>query len=75
MAKRDEPKASLHDIFECARNCLDFTDGMTFEEFEKDLKTVSAVLHQLMVLGEGVKRLEIKFKGNYPHIPGRKWPE
>ena len=38
---------------------------------EDDLKTQSAVLHQLMLFGEGVKRLSDEFRDEHPEIPWR----
>jgi uncharacterized protein with HEPN domain len=37
--------------------------------FLSDLKTQSAVLHQLMVLGEAVRRLATGFRESHPEIP------
>ena len=37
--------------------------------FEADLKTQSAVLHQLMVMGEAVKRLSQPFRERHAEIP------
>jgi uncharacterized protein with HEPN domain len=39
--------------------------------FENDLKTQSAVLHRLPVLGEAVRRLSGQFRTNHPHVPWR----
>ncbi len=72
MSKQHNVKVSLFDILECSKNCLKFTKGMTFESFEKDLKTTSAVLHQIMVMGEAVKRLGADFTDKYPVLP---WKE
>ena len=38
-------------------------------DFLDDVKTQSAVLHQLLVVGEAVKRLSPTFRGRYPSIP------
>lgn len=38
-------------------------------EFLADIKTQSAVLHQLMVMGEAVKRLSRDYREQHPHIP------
>ena len=57
MTKLRDPKVSLHDILECANNCIGFTKDMSFEEYGADIKTVSAVLHQIMIIGEAAKRL------------------
>ena len=37
--------------------------------FEVDLKTQSAVLHQLLVIGEAVKRLSPTFRVRHAHVP------
>ncbi|MFZ0927913.1 MAG: DUF86 domain-containing protein [Syntrophobacteraceae bacterium] len=65
--QRDE--ATLVDIANAARLALDFSAGLTSDEFLRDLKTQSAVLHQLTILGEAVKRLSEGFRARYPDIP------
>lgn len=47
--------ATLLDIARAARLASEFTAGMDQAAFRADLKTHSAVLHQLMVMGEAVK--------------------
>ncbi len=42
---------------------------MNFEQFLKDSKTQSAVQHQILILGEAVKRLPQDIKDKYPNIP------
>lgn len=37
--------------------------------FLHDVKTQSAVLHQLLILGEAVKRLSKEFHASHPEIP------
>ena len=51
---------------------LEAIEGMTFEEFEKDMKTIHAVQHQLLVLGEATKIIENEFRKKNPDIP---WKE
>jgi uncharacterized protein with HEPN domain len=46
-----------------------FIQGMTKEAFLGDLKTPSAVLHQVMVLGEAVKWLSETFRERHPILP------
>ena len=59
-------EAILLDIARAARLARDFVAGMTKEEFLADLKTQSAVLYQLLVLGEAVKRLSGQFRSQHP---------
>ena len=67
MSKQRDPKVSLFDILGCAKNCLEFTKDMTFGEFEKDGKTISAVQHQLMIIGEATKRIDENFRNLTPY--------
>jgi uncharacterized protein with HEPN domain len=64
---RDE--ATLLDIVTAGRRVLEFKAGMEKEEFLDDLKTQSAVLHQLMILGEATKRLSLETRQSAPEIP------
>ena len=52
---RDE--AILLDVAQAARLVLTFKQGMDKAAFLQDIKTQSAILHQLMVMGEAVNRL------------------
>jgi uncharacterized protein with HEPN domain len=61
--------ATLLDIATAARLIVEFTKGMDKAAFLDDIKTQSSVLHQLMVLGEAVKRLSDGFRARHPKIP------
>jgi uncharacterized protein with HEPN domain len=61
--------ASLLDIAKAARLVLEFTQGMSQEEFEADVKTQSSVLYQTTIMGEAVKRLSPEFRQQHPSIP------
>ena len=63
--------AILLDILKAARLALVFTGDLDRPAFLDDLKTQSAVLHQLLVLGEAVKRLSEGFRMSHPAIPWR----
>jgi len=64
---RDE--TTLPDIANAARLIHTFVQGMTREVFLGDLKTQSAILHQVTVLGEAVKRLFQAFREWHPILP------
>ena len=59
----------LLDIVQAAQLILAFKEGMNKAAFDTDLKTQSAVLHQLMVIGEAVKRLSPAFRESQMDIP------
>jgi len=50
-------EAVLHDILNAANLVRDFVRGVDKQTFLDDWKTRSAVLYQLTVIGEAVKRL------------------
>ena len=58
--------ATLLDIAQAARRIQDFVAGMDKAAFFADAKTQSALLHQLTVLGEAVKRLSRAFRDQNP---------
>ena len=59
----------LKDIANAARFTLEFVDGLNNEIFIDDWKTRSAVLYQLTVIGEAVKRLSSGFRAAHVQIP------
>jgi len=65
--RRDE--GTLLDIAKAARAILAFVQGLDREGFLKDFKTQSAVLYQLIVIGEAVKRLSFELRKQHPEIP------
>lgn len=65
----ERDNATLLDIARAVRLVQEFIQGMSREGFLSDLKTQSAVVHQLMVIGEAVKRLSVGFRDAHPSIP------
>lgn len=61
--------ATLLDIENAARLIIEFTLDISRLAFDDDIKTQSAILHQLMVLGEAVKRLSADFRAVHPEVP------
>ena len=51
--------AHLLDILKAARLAIEFKGPAEKAEFLEDAKTQSAVLHQLLIIGEAVKRMLI----------------
>lgn len=61
--------ATLLDVARAARLAIEFTAGMDQGTFMLDARTQSAVLHQLLVMGEAVKRLSAEFRSAHPAVP------
>jgi uncharacterized protein with HEPN domain len=64
---RDE--TTLLDIARSARLALDFMRGLDLASLRADLRAQSAVLHQLLILGEAVKRLSLEFREAHQAVP------
>ena len=61
--------AVLLDMLTAARRAVEFASGLTQEQLGPDLKSQSAILHQLLVLGEAAKRLSETFRETQPNTP------
>ncbi|HBL28428.1 MAG TPA: hypothetical protein DD490_16470 [Acidobacteria bacterium] len=59
----------LVDILIAARDLLEFKQGATREEFLRSKLLRSAILHQLVVIGEASRRLSEDFRARHPEIP------
>jgi len=59
----------IADLLNAGRRIRDYLRGMSFREFEKDLKTQDAVIRNLEVIGEAVKLLSEEFKRKHPEVP------
>lgn len=62
----------LQDILEQAEEILAFADGLDYEAFCVDAKTVKAVLYDLAVIGEAARSLLPDIQDVYPDLP---WEE
>ena len=62
---------TLFDLLNAARSACEFLGKCDKNAFSLDRKTQSAVLHQLMLLGEATKRLSSGFREQHSEIPWR----
>lgn len=61
MSKRS-PELLIQDILESCHKILTYTEGITFDEFSKDSKTIDAVIRNFEIIGEAANRLPEEFK-------------
>ncbi|MBM3323587.1 DUF86 domain-containing protein [candidate division WOR-3 bacterium] len=61
-------RARLEDILEAADAILEFTRGMTRTEMAGDRRTRDAVVRNLEVIGEAVKKLPVELRARHPEV-------
>ena len=62
-------RAALLDMLNAAQKVLQYKAGMNKVAFLDDDKTQSAVVFQLLIIGEAVKRLSSDLRAQHPEIP------
>lgn len=58
----------LADIREAIDRVGGYIEGMSFEEFSRDQKTIDAVARNLEIMGEAANRLPDEFKEDYSDV-------
>lgn len=67
-----DPGLYLLDMVEACRKVQALIKGMDLAEFSEDWRTRDAVLHNLEIIGEAVKRLPEEPKQEAPEIPWKR---
>ncbi|MBD2058614.1 DUF86 domain-containing protein [Oculatella sp. FACHB-28] len=62
---------SLVDISRAAQLILGFAQGLEKTGLAANLEKQSAILYQIVVIGEAVKRLSTDFRNQHPEVPWR----
>ena len=65
-------KVYLDDILEAIAWIRIYTTGITYDSFQDDRKTVDAVVRNLEIVGEAVKRIPERIRGQHPDIDWKK---
>lgn len=60
---------TVKDIELAATALMEFTHGFDWAAFTADYKTQCACIHQILVMGEAVKRLSKELRSQHPDIP------
>jgi uncharacterized protein with HEPN domain len=64
-------KLRIEDILEAIDDIGRFTEGMNYESFCSDTKTVKAVLYNVAVIGEAARLIPTEVQLKHPEIPWR----
>jgi uncharacterized protein with HEPN domain len=65
---RREWSLLVADMQEAIEKIASYVDAMTFTDFQSDTRTVDAVVHNLLVIGEAARCLPASIKENHPEI-------
>jgi len=71
-AEDRDPVDFLRDILDSIDKIGNFIEGLDFDEFAEDDKTVYAVIRALEIIGEATKNLPESLKKKHPEVPWRK---
>ena len=71
MSKR-QPQLLIEDITDSSNKILDYTSGMSFIEFNNDMKTIDAVIRNFEIIGEAANRLPEDFKQEHTRVDWHK---
>lgn len=69
--RRPDDVTRLRHALAAARKAQEFCTGMTHDEFLKDERTSSAVIHQLQIVGEALNGVSSAFQAAHPAVPWR----
>ena len=69
MTSKRDSTDFLQDITGSIDDIEGFIEGMEFEEFSADKKTIYAVMKALEIMGEAAKNLPDDLKKEYPEVP------
>ena len=71
MSKRSS-NLLLLDMKEAAAKILKYTEGLSFEDFLTDDKTIDAVVRNFEIIGEASLRIDEDFRFEHPQIEWKK---
>lgn len=71
MSKRDND-ILVEDILESCQKINKYTAGLTFSDFQKDDKTIDAVIRNFEIIGEAANKLSEDFRENNSSIDWHK---
>ncbi|MGD9080944.1 MAG: DUF86 domain-containing protein [Desulfobacterales bacterium] len=62
-------KHRITDIVESIKKIQNYVDDMEFDDFQKDEKTIDAVIRNLIVIGKAPRQVPDDICAKYPNIP------
>ena len=66
---KNRDRDSILDIYQAGQKVINFSQGLSQKVLLNDEMRLSAILYQIMIMGEATKRLSPEFSQKNPHIP------
>jgi uncharacterized protein with HEPN domain len=64
-------KYRITDILDSIKKIENYVDQMQFDDFQKDGKTIDAVIRNFIVIGEAARNIPDEISAKYRNIPWR----
>jgi uncharacterized protein with HEPN domain len=62
----------IEDILNAITSIEEFVNGLSFDEFTEDKKTIYAVVRAIEIIGEATKNIPESIRQKYPEVPWQK---
>jgi len=64
-------KYRINDVLGSIKKIQSYVEQMEFEDFQRDEKTIDAVIRNFIVIGEAARHIPDDISAKYPNIPWR----
>ncbi len=61
----------IKDMLQNMRDAEEFIQGLSYDQFQSDKKTLNAVMRSVEVIGEAAKKVPDGIRAKYPSVPWR----
>ena len=68
MSPERDWRMRVEDILACIQNIAKYTQGLTYEQFSDDKRTVDAVFRNLEIIGEAAGYIPLEIQEKYPEL-------
>jgi uncharacterized protein with HEPN domain len=62
-------EAAILDMVQAVQRALSYGEGLTKAELKTNHEKQSAILYQILIIGEAVKRLSVEYRTQHPEVP------
>ncbi|MBA3019382.1 MAG: DUF86 domain-containing protein [Desulfobacteraceae bacterium] len=69
---QSKDRIRVRHILDEANEASKYAEGISFDEFVEDGKTVRAIIRSIEVIGEAASKISIEFREEHPDVPWQK---